>query len=517
MPAMLPAGLSAAAFSQALAGFRQAVGKAHVYAGETALSSYLDPYSTTEDAAHTPAAAVAPHSVEEIQAVLKVAREYGIPLWPVSTGKNYAYGGPAPRKSGYVVLDLARMNRIIEVNARDGYAVVEPGVSYFDLYRYLKEHDIPLWIDCAAPGWGSVLGNLLDHGAGYTPYGEHLTMQCGMQVVLADGTVVDTATGALPGARASQLYKWGAGPWIDGLFTQSGLGIVTRLGVWLMPEPPGYRPFMVTFPDEDALHDLTEAIRPLKLNMVIPNGATSVELLWEAATRVTKAQYYGGKGPLPPSVRRKLMADLDIGAWNFYAALYGPPPMIERSWSVVRDALGKVKGARFYTDRPGDTAWEYRAKLMRGIPNMTEYSLMNWIGSGAHIDFSPMSAPTGDDAVRLYHLIKDKVEARGFDYIGEFLIGWRDQHHIFMLIFDRTDPQERERAHQVFGEIVADAAAQGFGEYRTHLDFMDQIAATYDWNDHALRRLNERVRDALDPGGIMAPGKMGVWPRRMRA
>lgn len=518
MKRYLPQGLTEGDFQAALAEFERAVGKENVFADlERDIPTYLDAYSSTDDSVHTAAAAVAPRTVEEVQAVLAVARKYSIPLWTISTGKNFAYGGPAPLLSGYVVVDLKRMNRILEVNVRDGYAVVEPGVSYFDLYKYLRANNIPLWIDCAAPGWGSVLGNLLDHGAGYTPYGEHLTVQCGMEVVLADGTIVETAAGALPNAKANHVYKWGTGPWIDGIFTQSGLGIVTKIGVWLMPEPPGYLPFMVTYPDEESLHAVTEAVRPLKLNMIIPNGATTVELLWEAATRVTRSQYYSGKGPLPPSARKRIMEDLEIGTWNFYAALYGPKPVIDNNLALIRDTMGAIPGAKFYFDRPGDVAWEYRVKLMRGIPNMTEYSLMNWIGSGAHMDFSPMSAPTGDDAMKLYHVIKDKVESRGFDYIGEFLIGWRDQHHIFMLIFDRTDPEERQRANQVFGEIINDAAAQGFGEYRTHLDFMDQVAATYNWNNGALWRLHERVRDALDPYGIMAPGKMGVWPRRMRS
>jgi 4-cresol dehydrogenase (hydroxylating) len=60
--------------------------------------------------------------------------------------------------------------------------------------------------------------------------------------------------------------------------------------------------------------------------------------------------------------------------------------------------------------------------------------------------------------------------------------------------------------------LIADAKSHGYGEYRTHLDYMDVVAGTYDFNDHALLRLNERVKNALDPVGILAPGKSGVWP-----
>ena len=100
-------------------------------------------------------AAVAPANVEEVQAVVKVANQYKLPLWPVSTGKNLAYGGTSPALSGTAVfLDLKRMDRILEVNERNHYALVEPGVSYFDLYRHIQENKLKVWIDPPDPGWG---------------------------------------------------------------------------------------------------------------------------------------------------------------------------------------------------------------------------------------------------------------------------------------------------------------------------------------------------------------------------
>jgi hypothetical protein len=64
--------------------------------------------------------------------------------------------------------------------------------------------------------------------------------------------------------------------------------------------------------------------------------------------------------------------------------------------------------------------------------------------------------------------------------------------------------------------MIDDAAKEGYGEYRTHLVFMDQVAGTYSWNDRALMKLNERLQDALDPNGILAPGKSGIWRARYR-
>ena len=100
---------------------------------------------------------------------MRIANRHRIPLYTISTGRNLGYGGAAPAWSGSVVLDLKRMNRILEVNEEYAYALVEPGVSYFDLYSLLcKRHKLKLWIDCPDPGWGSLVGNALDRGSGYT-------------------------------------------------------------------------------------------------------------------------------------------------------------------------------------------------------------------------------------------------------------------------------------------------------------------------------------------------------------
>lgn len=71
---------------------------------------------------------------------------------------------------------------------------------------------------------------------------------------------------------------------------------------------------------------------------------------------------------------------------------------------------------------------------------------------------------------------------------------------------------EKKKALWLIRTLIDDCAAHGWGEYRTHLAVMDRIMATYNWNDNALLKLNETIKDAIDPKGILAPGKSGVWP-----
>ena len=228
----LPPGVNSKDFSNALKQFAVAVGKEWVFTSDEDVDLYRDSYSPVwnEPEEPIPSAAVAPDSVEQVQAVVRIANKYKIPLWTISTGKNLGYGGSAPLLGGSVVLDLKRMDRVLEINEKDHYALLEPGVSYFDLYRYIQERKLNVWIDPPDPGWGSPVGNSLERGGGYTPMHDHFDAVCGLEVVLPSGEVMRTGMGALPGAKTWQQYKYGFGPYVTPIFSQSSLGIVTENG-----------------------------------------------------------------------------------------------------------------------------------------------------------------------------------------------------------------------------------------------------------------------------------------------
>jgi len=138
----------------------------------------------------------------------------------------------------------------------------------------------------------------------------------------------------------------------------------------------------------------------------------------------------------------------------------------------------------------------------------------NWYcGRGGHIGFSPIIPQDGSTALAQFQRTYARYKEYGFDYQGSFAFGERHLINVNAMILNKDSPEMMAKVDPFFRTLVADAKAQGYGEYRTHLDYMDLVADTYDWNGGALRKLNERVKDALDPNGILAPGKSGIWPK----
>ncbi len=108
-----PPNVSDRDFVRALDELAAAVGREWVFTSDEDVNLYRDAYSPFkgEEEDRVPSAAVAPDSVEQVQAIVRIANRYKLPLWTISTGRNLGYGGSAPAYSGSVVVDLKRMNR----------------------------------------------------------------------------------------------------------------------------------------------------------------------------------------------------------------------------------------------------------------------------------------------------------------------------------------------------------------------------------------------------------------------
>ena len=346
--AILPPGVNANQFAAAIRQFEAAVGKEWVFTSDEDLHAYRDHFSYIKDQPNEliPSAAVGPNSVEQVQAVVRTANQFKIPLYAISTGKNFAYGGPAPNVRGSVTVDLKRMNRVLEVDDRRYFALVEPGVSYIDLYRYIQERGLKVWIDTPDPGWGSLIGNALDHGIGYTMgfYRDHFGAHCGMEVVLPNGEVMRTGMGALPAAKTWTDYKHGYGPDPAGLFGQGNFGIVTKMGFHLMPQPEHWRNGLVTVPKRQDLIPLVATVNYLTDLSIIGEpwyGTPLFPLMGNTEFREAAFRF-------DESAMDRQAAAAGLHSWQVELQFYGSERTTLANWEYAKELVARaVPGARF--------------------------------------------------------------------------------------------------------------------------------------------------------------------------
>src|SRR5690606_23657004 len=124
--AVLPRGVTREEFDRAIEKFRALLGDENVLVEPERLLPYNKIMLSVENAAHAPSAALTATTVEEVQGIVRICNEHRIPIYPISTGRNFGYGSAAPVQRGQVILDLKKMNRIIKVDPEMCYALVEP-------------------------------------------------------------------------------------------------------------------------------------------------------------------------------------------------------------------------------------------------------------------------------------------------------------------------------------------------------------------------------------------------------
>jgi len=199
--------------SAALREWRELLGEANVLADAGTRDHYA---RSTSSFSRRPAAILKPGTRDEVVEVVSIARRCRTPLYPISTGQNWGYGDACAVYDGQVIVDLGRLNRIVQVDSELGYAVIEPGVTQRQLARHLAEQNVPFWIDCTGAGPNSsLIGNIVERGFGHSPYGNRFQTISGMEVVLGTGEVLRTGFGQYPQARTTHLYPYGIGPYLD--------------------------------------------------------------------------------------------------------------------------------------------------------------------------------------------------------------------------------------------------------------------------------------------------------------
>ncbi|GEM09962.1 alcohol oxidase [Rhodotorula toruloides] len=501
----LPPGFSREAFDRAIDDLRGAIGADFVEINDVPLNAgnYYHPslshdsYAVLEEDYFVPSAVAWPGSTAEVQAIVKWANRWKIPLWPISIGRNLGYGGAAPRVPGSLLIDLGRrMDKVLNIDEKAATCLLQPGVTYIELYEELKRRGLgeKLWIDVPDLGGGSVVGNALDRGVGYTPYGDHWAQHCGMEVVLANGEVVRLGMDSMPGSKTGQCFPYGYGPFLDGIFTQSNFGIVTRMGMFLMPNPGGILPFMISFMHQEDLQQAVDILQELMVSRLLGNVPSLRLGLWDAAVYGSKDHWWPENAgrPVTDEVEEEIVKKANLGYWVFYGALYGPDEVTSAQWKVVQSKFAGIRDVRFQLreDVPANSYLHDRAAVFAGVPTFRELAWHQWITNAGELFFAPISGVNGRDAVAQVAMCKKICTKHGFDYLGTFYVAQR--------------------------ELIRTHAELGYGEYRSHIATADDIMATYNWNDGAFRKLCEQLKDSLDPNGILQPGRSGIWPKDYR-
>lgn len=542
---ILPPGFTEQTFSTALEAFRAAIGDEWVFASDEQVTLYRDAYSPLwdTDLELRPSAAVAPANVDEVQAVVRIANELGLPVFPISTGKNLGYGGSAPNLSGSVIIDLKRLNKIIEVDDRRNFAIVEPGVSYFDLYEYIEANNLAVFMDCPDPGWGSVLGNALEHGNGFSfgHYRDHFSVHAGLEAVLPDGSLMRTGMAAVPGTKSWAENKWGYGAHVDGLFAQANFGIVTKMGIWLMPKPEFFMSARVKVKKYRDIIPLVDVVNSLEDQGLI--GYARYQSPMDMMTIMMEPQRYqitdelvqihGTPGGATVAQFEDYAESHGLEYWSVLINYYGPKETCESNWAYTQRLLKDLSGAEFSVEQAYALPLtdEQKEKISHsvtlGIPNMEIFSigarqpLMPEPGDG-HVWFAPIIPRSGEALIEAHDVFISKASDLGLGNAPISRVSapagmiYRTFLFLFPFFVSRSDDKVNAEIRRIYPELIRIAAEHGWTEYRAAPFFQDAVMATYSFNDNRLLRFQETLKDAIDPNGILAPGRGGIWPQKYR-
>ncbi|GAB3452717.1 FAD-binding oxidoreductase [Massilia terrae] len=501
-----------------------------------------------------PLAVVRPGTTGEVAALARLASRHRVPIYPVSTGRNWGYGDACAPASGQVLLDLSRMNRIIEVDRELAYAVIEPGVTQQQLSDFLRDQGTGLWCDCTGAGPDtSFVGNILERGFGHSPYGNRLQHVAGMQVVLASGEVLETGFGHFPNARARHVFPYGVGPFLDGLFTQSNFGIVTRIGLWLMPQAACVNHFLCSVSRHGDVAALVDALRPLRLDGTLRSIVhIGNDLRVLSGGRHFPRDLVADGSCLPDDLRRSMCDEGGIRPWTASGALYGTARQVAAARAALRRALarigvrptfitaGKLKVAAHIARLlgPASTARRLRARVAlgeallainRGEPNGRFLAGAYWRRRSGMPDgfptnadpardncglmwISPVLPMRGADLLAVHGLAEPVFRRHRFDLFATFsMITERALGGVLTVAYDKEDPDELARAQACYREVFARMMEAGYIPYRVGNHSMREL----DPGDDVFWKTVATIKTALDPAGVIAPGR--YEPARVRS
>lgn len=521
------AGVAQSARVQALRAWRQAIGDSQVLTETERYNADTSSFSGKI------VAALRPVSVEQVQQTVRIAQRFSIPLYPISTGHNWGYGTSVPLHSPAAIIDLSQMNRILACDEELGVVTLEPGVTQKQLSEYLQARGLPFLIPVTGAGpTCSILANALERGFGVTPVTDHFGALVSLKAVLPDGQIYESYTRNCNAAGVAQAFKWGTGPYLDGLFSQSGLGVVINASIVLQPRAERSGALLFVMDSNQQLGEATAQIRRLLTAAGQNIGAINfmsrgrVECMLRGSGNMTGAAT--GRSPLPPA------------AWFGFGSVYGSREHFPATARLVRRCLaGSARQIRVYTDQDAKRLrWLSTLASRLGFPqlngvvqrleaalgvvngNPSTFALplayaksgrpgkdhdLNPAQDGCGLFwYSPLVPMRSGNVARFIAFVEETCGRHGLMApITLTTLSPRCFASTIPLLFDRADSQAELRAKLCFEELYQEGLSLGFMPYRLGTQFMPSLALT----GGGVAPMLSAIRGALDPAQVMSPGR----------
>lgn len=479
-----------------------------------------------------------------LPSVLHIAQQHGVAVYPISTGRNWGYGSALPVQEDCVLIDLSPMNRILHFDADLGVVTVEPGVTQGMLADFLDAggHDFMVPVTGAGPSC-SLLGNALERGYGITPYTDHFGAVTDLEAVLADGSLYRSALREAGSEELARLFKWNLGPYTNGLFTQSGFGIVTRMSILLARRPECVRVCLFSLKDDALLEPAIDRIHAILSSL--PGIVGGLNLMNRHRVLAMTAPYpeasqLDADGLIPGELLNAMGRAYQIAPWTGFASLYGPRSVVKAAQREIRRRLSGIASrvlflsqgqaktlARMASWAPGKlghkltqtaTTLASALELVSGRPNETALPLAYWRGGhpsgaqarnpateGGGVSWYAPLVPMRPSMLREYvNFIHGTTRRFGIEPLITFTsIGERLFDSTVPLLFDRTDTAAVAQAQSCLENLIEEGRHKGFHPYRLNVDSMPSFASRHPCSS----ALASKLRKALDPADLIAPGR----------
>ncbi|BHH83062.1 FAD-binding oxidoreductase [Desulforhopalus sp. 52FAK] len=416
-----------------------------------------------------PECVIFPHSAEEVAGLLRVASKYGVPVTARGAGTSVC-GAPIPLKGG-IVLCLTKMNRVLEMNTRDRYVIVEPGVINGDLQKTLAPHGFFYPPDPGSINISTIGGNVALNAGGprCLKYGVTMDYVLGMEVVLPSGKIITD------GSRNSKDVT---GYNLKSLFggSEGTLGIITKVILRVLPIPETTRTVMVSF---DNLDKCASAVSEIIGSGILP---VAMELMDQLTIKVIEDSVKLG---LDTQAAGTLLIEVD-----------GFSETIEREMGLIRE---KVKECGAISVQEADTA-EDRDRLWQA--RRSAYPVFAKIGPDIITEDVTVPVSKVPDMIRNIREILGK-----YDIKAGLLAHAGDGNMHPLIPVDRDNPEQMARVNKAIGEIFESAVPLNgtlTGEHGVGLAKAEYLPLILDENT---REFMSTIKKAVDPQNILNPGK----------